>query len=227
MEEAPTPIYLETKDEIIEKKEFLINHLNEQYNLIIERDLSNINFELYKLSEIDLFNYTNKFSLKSITLQLKINPDNYNNLQKIYKLFEEFYSNNKISIKVNNNNIDLIIKIHENFKEYEISIPLKKTEIDYNEKFDIIVNEIKTIKNNSTNLFDDRLYGIEILLDDIKNDVNIKINEEKKEIDSFEKNVIQNVKEINESYEEIQELKEKISNIKKQKEKLKIDLKNN
>ena len=91
----------------------------------------------------------------------------------------------------------------------------------------MILNEIKTIKNNATNLFDDRLYGIEILLDDIKNDVNIKINEEKKEIDSFERNVIQNVKEINENYNEIQELKEKISNIKKQKEKLKIDLKNN
>ena len=91
----------------------------------------------------------------------------------------------------------------------------------------MILNGIKTIKNNSNNLFDDRIFGIEILLEDIKNDINLKINEEKKEIDNFEKNVIKNIKEINESYDEINELKEKICNIKKQKEKLKIDLKNN
>ena len=89
MEEAPTPIYLETKNEIIEKKECLFNHLNEQYNLIIERDLSNIYFELYKLNEITLFNYTNKFTLKNIILELKINPHQYNSLEKVFKLFEE------------------------------------------------------------------------------------------------------------------------------------------
>ena len=158
---------------------------------------------------------------------MKINPDDFNNLEKIYKLIEELYSNNKISLKINNNNIDLIITIYENFKENNIFIPLKKSELNFNEKFDMILNGIKTIKNNSNNLFDDRIFGIEILLEDIKNDINLKINEEKKEIDNFEKNVIKNIKEINESYDEINELKEKISNIKKQKEKLKIDLKNN
>ena len=227
MEEAPTPDFLEkSKNEIKGKKEYLLNHLNEQYNLIIERDLSYIYFKLYKLNEITLFNYENKFNLKDIIHQLKINPDYYNNIEKICILIEELYSNKKIYLKNNNNCIDLVLNLNENFKEYEIFIPLKKTELKFNEKFDLIFNEIKAIKNNTTNLFDDRIYGIEILLDDIKNDVNIKINEEKKEIDSFEKNVIKNVKEINESYDEIKKLKDRINNIKKQKEKLKIDLKN-
>ena len=119
--------------------------------------------------------------------------------------------------------MELIFKLKVNSTEYESIIHLIESEISINEKFDLVMNEIKSIKMNSSNLLDDRLFGIELLLDDIKNDVNIRLNNEKKEIETYEKKIINNVNELKQNYQDINELKEKISNIKKHKELLNIN----
>ena len=219
--EAPTPINVENpQKQILEKKEYIINYLNDKYNLIIKRDLVYIYFKLYKLEEITLFKYKNKFYLKSIINHLKINPILYNDFDKIFKLIDECYSNNKIFLNINNDMMDLIMKLNENSKMNDITIHLKKSELNINEQFEVMIKEIKSIKINSNNLLDDRLFGIELLLNDIKNDINNKISEEKKEMDSLGKKSLNNVTQIKKTYDEIEELKERIYKIKMAKENL-------
>lgn len=219
--EAPTPINVENpQKQILEKKEYIINYLNDKYNLIIKRDLVYIYFKLYKLEEITLFKYKNKFYLKSIINHLKINPILYNDFDKIFKLIDECYSNNKIFLNKNNDMMDLIMKLNENSKMNDITIHLKKSELNINEQFEVMIKEIKSIKINSNILLDDRLFGIELLLNDIKNDINNKISEEKKEMDSLGKKSLNNVTQIKKTYDEIEELKERIYKIKMAKENL-------
>ena len=186
----------------------------------MERDLYYIYFKLYKQNEIILYFYKNKFNLDNIANNLLLNPNIYNNIEKIFKFIDDNYSNNKIFININYNIVDLIIKITKDSKEYETQIKLLKSDLDINETFKALNNEIKIIKKNKNNLLDDRLFGVELLLNDIQNDTNIRLNKEKKEIDSFEKKISNSINEINENMEEINILKEKINNFKKQKENL-------
>ena len=216
MVEAPFPSNIEKQ--IIDEKQYLLNCLNKKYSLKIERNMHYIFFNLYKLDEISLFYYKNKFDLPKIIQLLKINPDLYNDFPKIFKLIEECYSNNKISLNIYNNVIDLILNINEN----NIIIHLIKSDLNLNEKFNSVIEQIKFIKKKANNLIDDRLCIIEVLLHDIENDTNAKINEQNKEIDIFQQKMLKDVNEIKGTNYEIKELKEKILNIKKQKDKLKI-----
>jgi len=222
MEDAPTSLKKinELHKGIIEKKEYSLNFFDDKYTLLMERDLYYIYFKLYKQNEISLYFYKNKFNLDNIANNLLLNPNIYNNIEKIFKFIDDNYSNNKIFININYNIVDLIIKITKDSKEYETQIKLLKSDLDINETFKALNNEIKIIKKNKNNLLDDRLFGVELLLNDIQNDTNIRLNKEKKEIDSFEKKISNSINEINENMEEINILKEKINNFKKQKENL-------
>lgn len=122
---------------------------------------------------------------------------------------DESYYNNNISLKINNKeSIDLNINILNNKKENKIPIHLVRIEFDLNEKFDEVVNQITIIKNNSK--LDDRLYAIELLLDDIKYETKEKLNKDEKEINIFKERVLKDVDEINKNMDEINCLKEKI-----------------
>ena len=140
MVEAPLP--LNKEQQIIEEKEYLLNYLNEKYSLKIERNIQYIFFNLYKLEEMSLFYYKNKFDLPKIIQLLKINPNLYNDFSKIFKLIEECYSKNKISLKINNDVIDLILNINEN----KNIIHLIKSDLNLNEKFNAVIEQIKFIK---------------------------------------------------------------------------------
>ena len=228
MDDAPTPIFDEfSKKNNLKQKEFLLYNNNKKYNLLVEVDLHYIYFKLYNIGEITFFNYHNKFDLKSIIYYFKLRPDLYTDLNQIFKLIEELYTQNKIFLEQNDSSMELIFKLKVNSTEYESNIHLIESEISMNEKFELVMNEIKSIKMNSSNLLDDRLFGIELLLDDIKNDVNIRIKDEKKEIETYEKKIVNNVNKLKQNYQDINELKEKISNIKKHKELLNININKN
>ena len=228
MEEAPNPLSLETpKEKILEHKEFLINTLNEKYNLIIERDSSFIYFKLYKSDEIDLYYYKNELELESIIKNLKLNSSKFRDLKDIFILIEKCYCNNNIFLQKNNDIINLIIKNVHDSNTDENKICLFKSELNINESFDLIFKQIKKIKSNENNILDDRLSVIEVLLNDIKSDADTRINEGNKEINIIQEKVLKDVKEIKERSDEINKLKEKISYIKSQKENLKIDNKKN
>ena len=227
-DEAPIPIDIDSlKKNITEKKEYIINNNNEKFKLLVEKNSFYINFQLYKFDEINFLCYENKFNLKDITNHLKLNPNIYTDLNKIFKLIEELYSKNKIFIKTKNTSIELVLYLYNNSTEYEIAIHLRKRELNIKESFELVTNEIKEMKKNSSNLLDDRLFGIELLLNDIKNEIINKNNNEKKEIEIYEKKIKNNTNELKKNYEDINELKEKIFNIQKYKEMLNINLNEN
>ena len=224
MEEGPLPLKIKTpKEEIIEKKEYLFKYFNDEYNLIIERDIFYIYFKLLRSNEIDLCYYKNKFELKNIIKDLNLNHSIYKDLKDIFLLIEKCWNNNNIFLNIKNDMADLIIKITNDSNTYEKEIHLFKSELDIDESFDLIINEIKSIKSKGNNLIEDDLSVIQILLNDIKNDANSKINEGYNKINSIEERVFKDINKIQETSEEINNLKKRISYIKKHKENLNVD----
>ena len=206
MAEAPISLKVETpKDYPIKKGQYPINN----YIVIIEIDQNYIYFSAHTSNELSLFHYKSNFDFISIIKYLGINDDKYYNLNEVFKLMDESYYNNNLSLKINNKeSIDLNINILNNKKENIIPIHLVKTELDLNEKFDEVINQINIIKNN--NKLDDRLYAIELMLDDIKYEAKEKLNKDEKEINIFKERVLKDVDEINKNMDEINYLKEKI-----------------
>ena len=190
------------------KKEYFLDYMNDKYRLLIERDSKKIFFKLDKSNEISLFYYRNNFTLEKIVNQLELDSQKYNTFEKLFKLIDENYKYNNIIIIINDNTVDLLIG--------KTSISLIKTDVDINEMFSNILNEIIDIKKNGV----DELVAIELFLNDIKNDTDIKLNEENEKINSLQNDIAKDLNETNKIKEEINELKEKINNFKKQKENL-------
>ena len=190
------------------KKEYFLDYMNDKYRLLIERDSKKIFFKLDKSNEISLFYYRNNFTLEKIVNQLELDSKKYDTFEKLFKLIDENYKYNNIIIIINDNTVDLLIG--------KTSISLIKTDVDINEMFSNVLNEIIDIKKNGV----DELVAIELFLNDIKNDTDIKLNEENEKINSLQNDISKDLNETNKIKEEINELKEKINNFKKQKENL-------
>ena len=190
------------------KKEYFLDYMNDKYRLLIERDSKKIFFKLDKSNEISLFYYRNNFTLEKIVNQLELDSKKYDTFEKLFKFIDENYKYNNIIIIINDNTVDLLIG--------KTSISLIKTDVDINEMFSNVLNEIIDIKKNGV----DELVAIELFLNDIKNDTDIKLNEENEKINSLQNDISKDLNETNKIKEEINELKEKINNFKKQKENL-------
>jgi hypothetical protein len=217
MAEEPFSLTAETpKENSIKKGQYPINN----YIVIIEIDSNYIYFNVHSSNGMPLFHYKNKFDFLNIIKYLGIDDNKYYNLNEIFKLMEESYYNNKLSLEINNkDSIDLNIIILNNKKENVIPIHLEKAELDLNEKFDEVVNQINIIKKNQK--LDDRFYAIELLLDDIKYETKERLNKEQKEINIFKERVLKDVNEINQNMDEIKDLKGKIKYYEENKYKLK------
>ena len=217
MAEEPFSLTAETpKENSTKKGQYPINN----YIDIIEIDSNYIYFSVNSSNGIPLFQYKNKFDFINIIKYLGIDDNKYYNLNEIFKLMEESYYNNNLSLKINDkDSLDLNITILNNKKENVIPIHLVKTELDLNEKFDEVVNQINIIKKNKK--LDDRFYAIELLLDDIKFETKERLNKEEKEINIFKEQVLKDIKEINQNMDEINDLKGKIKYYEENKYKLK------
>ena len=217
MAEEPFSLTAETpKENSIKKGQYPINN----YIVIIEIDSNYIYFNVHSSNGMPLFHYKNKFDFINIIKYLGIDDNKYYNLNEIFKLMEESYYNNNLSLEINNkDSIDLNIIILNNKKENVIPIHLVKTELDLNEKFDEVVNQINIIKKNKK--LDDRFYAIELLLDDIKYETKERLNKEEKEINIFKEKVLKDINEINQNMDEINDLKGKIKYYEENKYKLK------
>ena len=96
-------------------------------------------------------------------------------------------------------------------KEYESIITLNKNELTINDKFEIIIKELKEIKNKIIN---DKIKEIEKLVFDLKNTVNETINKNKKSIKSLIYIILENQKSVKRNKKDIEYLKEEIYNYK-------------
>ena len=105
--DAPTPISIEiNKNKIYEKNEINIKMMKyklemnkNEYNLIITIDNKYINFKLIPINDIIFIYYINKFDLNEINNKLGLSFNINDNLEKVMKLVDNCFSNNKLSIK--------------------------------------------------------------------------------------------------------------------------------
>ena len=168
--EAPTPIslnyinQLENYNKII-KREYNIEINNEKHKLKLTIDNKLINLKIYKLNNMEFKYYENEFNLNDINNILYKKSNICNNLEEVIDLIDSSYENKKLIINNNKDNImNIIIKYPIVYKERECIIKLNKKEIEINEKFKMILNEIKLIKKERDKIINDKLNNIEKLL---------------------------------------------------------------
>ena len=142
----------EYKDEggetIYNHKEYNIKNENNDYILRLEINEKNINI-IISLNDIIEYNYKTKMNLSTIVNKLELNPIKYSNLELILNIFDEIYKNNNIFIKINNDeSCILIIKFINVLKESRYEFKLYKNYSKINDRFNILFNEIKLLKND-------------------------------------------------------------------------------
>ena len=87
------------------------------------------------------YNYRTFMDLSTIVNKLELNPIKYNKLELILKIFDQLYDNNKISIKINNDEYcSLILKLMQITKEEIYEIKTYKHYMNQNDKSKIMFN---------------------------------------------------------------------------------------
>ena len=139
------------KSNLVNHREYNIKIENNEYNLRIEIDQDYIYFILSKINENIENIYKNKMDLLTIINKLELNASKFSNLELILKIFDRVYQKNKLDIKINDDNsINLLIKLLNVFEEETINeIKLYKDNMNNNDKFNFLFNQLKFIKNNS------------------------------------------------------------------------------
>ena len=145
-----------------EHREYIIK-IDEKNKYILRLELKQKYIYFIFSSEDQLgYNYKTSMDLSTIVNKLELNPSKFNKLELILKLFNQIYENNKISIKINNDEYcSLIIKLIQASNEENYEIKLYKHYMNPDDKFKIMFNLIKELKNENI---------------DIKNEMNNKIN---------------------------------------------------
>ncbi len=177
-------IYEGEKNEIniLNHKEYKINHQNENYLLRIEIDNKYITFILTKLNEVVNSNYKNKYDLLSIVNTLTLNPLKHTDLNEILEIFDQVYFKNKLSIlKVDDNTINLIIKFNIIFDEVTHELKLYKIYMNTNDKFNLLYNEIKLLQKKIDSVTKNKNNEIEYIKKKV-NEMDLNLKKKNEEI---------------------------------------------
>ena len=151
------------------------------------------------------YNYKTFMDLPTIVNKLELNQPKYNKLELILKIFEQLYENNKISLKINNNEYcNLILNFVNESKENSFEIKIDKNyDINIEHKLGVIFNLMRSLKNNYTDNNNNEL------IKKMKNQINI-LNEK---IEQKDKTIKEMNKKIINKENKIKELEEKIVNL--------------
>lgn len=103
--------------------------------------------------------------------------------------------------------MNLIIKYTIGFKEQEFIIILESAELEINEKFEIISNEIILLKNLEDSRITDKLNIIEKLILDIKLNINKKLEENTRIIVELKSKIEENKKILENNHKDLNILK--------------------
>ena len=121
------------------------------------------------------YNYKTSMDLSTIVNRLELNASKYNKLELILKIFDQLYENNKILIQINNDEYcSLILKLMQVTKEETYEIKIYKHYMNPDDKFKIMFNLIKELKNENN---------------EIKNEMINKINKLNETIEEKNKNI--------------------------------------
>ena len=155
------------------------------------------------------YNYRTFMDLSTIVNKLELNSIKYNKLELILKIFDQLYENNKISIKINNDEYcSLIIKFIQITKEETYEIKIYKHYMNPDDKFRIMYNIIKSLKNDNNemnekiNILNEKVENKEKIIDEM----NIKLINQENKIKELNEKIVTLSNNYNNSKEEIKEL---------------------
>ena len=114
----------------------------------ISYDTNNIFLKIERKNELLLYNYENKYNYNDIVSILKLPPEIYNESNKVVDVLDKAYENKKLILKFDEDNINmlLIVKLSIGFQEIDCPLQIRKKYYDINEIFNIILGELKSLK---------------------------------------------------------------------------------
>ena len=150
-------------------------------------------FKLRQSTAISYAHYLKKLQLSYFIKLLNLSKINYNNISKIFELFDLLILDNKVKIglDINNKNMNLYITLKEDSHEKEYCINLEKENMLLKEMVNVLIEEINEIKNKDKNnemkmpknLNDEEnLKILESKMEDLSKEIDKK-NNEKKELE--------------------------------------------
>ena len=166
-----------------------------------------INFRLRKKEKMILIEYNKEYEYEDMIKELLLDKEYYNEIDKIYKLYENLIEKGKVSIMKIEGIMKLIIKKENKNEEIE----LKENIINNNEMIRMIYEEMREMEKRN----DEKVKRVEEKMEKMRKDMEKRIeniieerNREKEEMR----------KKIDEIKEENKKMKEKLEQIEKEKE---------
>ena len=238
--EAPSPLYTEfyintdtcTKPgEIKKSKNHELKLDKNSYLLTIELENEKINFKINNPNDRTFYYYYNSFTYDEIINLLKLPTQIYDNISKIFELYEAGLSKNKINLKedIEEKTMTLFLKITMGFDDIESSISLKEKKISYEEMIKLLFDDISEIKNKAIPNNINDIKNIDSNEKKLEEKLNLLIEENKNNKLMAEKEKKKSEEKINSLNKKIKELEVKINTIieSNEKEKKEAELKIN
>ena len=198
---------IEERGNIIESKEYEIEMNEQKYILILEKYKDIINFRLRKKEKMILIEYNKEYEYEEMIKELLLDKEYYNEIDKIYNLYDDLMEKGKVSLMKIEGIMKLIIKKENNNEEIE----LKENIINNNEMIRMIYEEMREMEKRN----DEKVKRVEEKMEKMRKEMEERIeniieerNREKEEMR----------KKIDEIKEENKIMKEKLERIEKEKE---------
>ena len=178
----------ENQEKILAQREYNINIEKSEYVLRAEIDENYIYLILYEINDF-LHNYKHKMDLSNIVSTLELEPSTYSDLESILKLFDDLFKNNKIEInKIDDKAYNILIELNLNENEKKYEIQLMKEKMNDNDKFNSLINKMKSMENKINEL---------IKKDNIIQEMNEKLLRNENEIKNMKELIKENkIKEL-------------------------------
>lgn len=196
---------------ITEIKEYqIISNTETTYSAKFERTPMYINIKIINSQDTNLSYYKTQLTLQTAIIALGLPEKRFTHLAQIMRYFDYAFNNNQISLRIKTKqDASLILKVPIAYNDSEYSIKLEYVQMEDEEKFNKIIREINTLKNQSSN--DEVLQKILDFVNQYKHDKDEDIFELKKEIEINEMRFNEKLKE---KENEIEKLREQVRQIK-------------
>ena len=147
---TPAPIYDERhNNELKIEKSFELNYNNDTYLLLIEKiSEKKIKIKISQINNISFYYYENIFSYEEITKILLLEKNYYDNIDKIFKFYENSIKRQKVSLIIDQEKkiIKLSIKKVMDFDEVNCYMDLYEKKLTNEEMIIILFNKIKEME---------------------------------------------------------------------------------
>ena len=206
-------IKIDIKNQI---KEYILKINNSEYALSIIYETNKILFKIEKKNELLLYNYESKYNYKDIISILKLTSEIYNESNKILEVLDKAYEDKKLILKFDEDNINilLIVKLSNGFQDIEYPLKIRKKYYDINEKFDIILDKLESLKQNKKEFINSQIFDLVQKIESLKNLLVGELSNIKEIIQRLLLKNKENIENLNKNQYEIKILKEELLSLK-------------